>query len=293
MQLNPGRSQKVMAAYGGQASSCYTCSTCVTACPVGRATGALRPVRILRLALLGQWDELLASPEIWYCLQCGICGRDCPMAAAPWRLIDDLRVQAAFEGVVPAPALEQYQWLRRGLGRVRWRLAASCLDGQEPSPSPVEMDAWAGRPVATAQEPVRLGPAGPLPPDLAQAFAETAVRRCFTCGECEGICPAGRERGVFDPKSLFRLVLMGRLDEVLASPSLWLCLQCGRCTSHCPQKVQGHLMLRRLREMALARGAVDPGFPERWHSIGRLAFDWYVQRVSALVESGQDQANAA
>lgn len=293
MQPDKQISQKVLATYGKQASSCYTCSSCVTACPVGRATGALRPVRILRLALLGQWDELLASPEIWFCLQCGICGRDCPMTAAPWRLIDDLRTQAAFLGAVPAPALERYAFLRAGLGRVRWRLAAACLDGREPAPSAAQMDSWAERPVAAAAGPLRLGPGGPLPADLARAFEETGVRRCFTCGECEGICPAGRERGVFDPKSLFRLVLMGHLDEVLTSPSLWLCLQCGRCTGHCPQGVRGHTMLARLREMALARGMVDPAFNERWRAADRQAFAWYVDRVAAAVAPGQRRAHAA
>jgi len=62
---------------------------------------------------------------------------------------------------------------------------------------------------------------------------------CFTCGECSSSCPVAVERSAFDPRFIFRMVNLGLAEELLLSPSIWLCVQCGRCTEACSQLVDG------------------------------------------------------
>jgi heterodisulfide reductase subunit C len=47
-----------------EANMCWTCRSCEAECPVNIYTGALHPQKIIRLATLGLWEELLALPVI-------------------------------------------------------------------------------------------------------------------------------------------------------------------------------------------------------------------------------------
>jgi heterodisulfide reductase subunit C len=81
------------------ASLCCTCSSCDIECPVNIATGRLRPQIIVRMANLGLWDELLNSPDIWYCLTCRRCLQVCPNSVRPSSLIGYIRHDALENGL--------------------------------------------------------------------------------------------------------------------------------------------------------------------------------------------------
>jgi len=72
-------------------NQCYTRASCVTECPVNRATNKLQPRKLVWMANLGLLDELLRLPDIWYCLGCNRCSHVCPMSVKPAALIRFLR----------------------------------------------------------------------------------------------------------------------------------------------------------------------------------------------------------
>ena len=80
------------------------------------------------------------------------------------------------------------------------------------------------------------------------------------------------ERSVFDPQWIFRMVNLGLEEEILKSPSIWLCLACQRCTEACGELVSGHLIIQRLQELALEEGMVDKDFPYRWKSAQKASY---------------------
>lgn len=75
---------------------------------------------------------------------------------------------------------------------------------------------------------------------------------------------------------------LGLIEELVSSPSIWLCVSCGRCTRACSQLVRGHSFIGQLQEMALARGIVHRRFRERFHEKSRVLFSNILDRIDGL-----------
>jgi len=59
---------------------------------------------------------------------------------------------------------------------------------------------------------------------------------CLTCGACASGCPAtGLEN--MDPRKFLRMCAMGRDEEAVHSPWVWMCTMCQRCIYVCPMKI--------------------------------------------------------
>lgn len=59
---------------------------------------------------------------------------------------------------------------------------------------------------------------------------------CLTCGACAAGCPATGLEGM-DPRKFLRLVALGKEEETLQTPWVWMCTMCQRCIYSCPMKV--------------------------------------------------------
>jgi heterodisulfide reductase subunit C len=82
--------------------SCIQCGTCTASCPSGRRT-AYRTRQIIRSALLGMKDELLADPNIWLCTTCYTCYERCPRKIETVNTIIEIRNMAVEAGnILPA-----------------------------------------------------------------------------------------------------------------------------------------------------------------------------------------------
>jgi heterodisulfide reductase subunit C len=93
-----------------------------------------------------------------------------------------------------------------------------------------------------------------------------------------------RERRVFDPMWIIRMVAMGFREELFRSPSIWLCIDCQSCTHACPQRVRGHLVLRRVQELAYSTGFAHPEFPKRWRMAQQLIYSHFLVEVHRLFD---------
>lgn len=63
---------------GETVTACYQCGTCASSCPVAKVTDKFNPREIIRLALLGDRQEVLNSQAIWLCCSCYNCQERCP-----------------------------------------------------------------------------------------------------------------------------------------------------------------------------------------------------------------------
>ncbi|MFW9795024.1 MAG: CoB--CoM heterodisulfide reductase subunit C [Candidatus Thorarchaeota archaeon] len=68
---------KIVEAGADRLRTCIQCGTCSSVCPSGRRT-AFRTREVIRKALLGLKDEVLASPDLWLCSTCYTCLERCP-----------------------------------------------------------------------------------------------------------------------------------------------------------------------------------------------------------------------
>lgn len=112
-RLEPGFRAEIMAEPGGERfMRCFSCGTCVAGCPVAGMTEKYNPRRIIRMALLGMRQEVLASEFVWLCSACYTCQERCPQDVHIPDLMNAIRNIAVREGHVPTTFRLQAELLR-------------------------------------------------------------------------------------------------------------------------------------------------------------------------------------
>jgi heterodisulfide reductase subunit C len=262
---------------------CWTCSTCDSECPVNIATNRLRPQKLLRLANLGFLDELMTLPEVWYCLTCRKCNRVCPNQVKPESVIQFVRRESLRCNLMRHSVFQQYQGLFQRFQRVRWRAVQACYQGELEALSDSRWKAWLDTPVMDLARSIVYAKLFNGSPAFRRSAADSKLANCFTCGECSSACPVSGERSAFDPRYLFRAINLGLQEELLHSPSIWLCIGCGRCSEACSQLVDGRGMIAALQEQALETGAVDADFRGRLTRANKIIFPRLLESIDDLL----------
>jgi heterodisulfide reductase subunit C len=281
--LNPNMRQRIELAANADSSMCWNCSSCDAECPVEIATNRLRPQRIVRFANIGLFEELIVSPEIWYCLTCRRCNRVCPNLVKPETLIRYARSGAVRCGAVSYETARAYYDLFRRFQRVRWHAVHHCLHADDGPISDARWHSWLDTPIPDSTASISSQRSFESNEPFRQAAKAADMSMCFTCGECSSACPVAGERSVFDPRFIFRMVNLGLSEELLKLPSLWLCVQCGRCTDACPQVVDGCGMIASLRELAVREGKVEEGFVRRVRDAQKQIFARLLDEIDELL----------
>ncbi|MFZ2447233.1 MAG: 4Fe-4S dicluster domain-containing protein [Syntrophobacteraceae bacterium] len=80
------------------AAECFQCRKCTNGCPASFAMD-LFPDQVIRLAILGQKDEVLRSRTIWVCASCETCSTRCPNGVRIAEIMDYFKEMAIREGV--------------------------------------------------------------------------------------------------------------------------------------------------------------------------------------------------
>ncbi|MDP6110496.1 MAG: 4Fe-4S dicluster domain-containing protein [Planctomycetota bacterium] len=78
---------------------------------------------------------------------------------------------------------------------------------------------------------------------------------CFGCAKCTSGCPTADQMDV-KPHQVMRLLQLGRLEDLLASVSPWLCVGCQTCLARCPNKVDIPAVLVSIRAEAVRKGLI-------------------------------------
>ncbi len=262
---------------------CWTCGSCDNECPINIATGRLHPQKIVRMANLGMLDELLYEPEIWHCLSCRRCANICPNAVKPSALIAHIRHILMEKKIISISTLRSYQELFERFQRVRRQAVTKCLEGKADSISEKQWRDWLLSPVPELLKTIRMKMTDFGSESHRQFNVSTRSAACFTCGECSSACPISCKKSVFDPRTIFRMVNLGLVDELIKNPAIWLCLDCGRCSDACSQLVEGREMIRRLKEIAVQKGAVDYKFLRCLQQINENVYNRWLDEVDAYL----------
>jgi heterodisulfide reductase subunit C len=89
-------------------SACYQCRKCSSGCPLTFAMDLL-PDQVIRLALLGQEDQVIRSNTIWVCSACETCTTRCPNGIDIAGVMDWLKEEALKRGVaLPQPGVSRF-----------------------------------------------------------------------------------------------------------------------------------------------------------------------------------------
>lgn len=84
-----------------------------------------------------------------------------------------------------------------------------------------------------------------------QVFRMTGVdtRKCMKCGKCSASCPSFNEME-YRPHQFVDMVTKGRIEELMASPSIYHCLSCFACVERCPRGVEPAVVVEAIRNLA-------------------------------------------
>ena len=75
---------------------------------------------------------------------------------------------------------------------------------------------------------------------------------------------------------------LGLTEELLRNTSIWLCLDCGRCTEACSQLVDGRAIMRFVKQLSIERGIVDHAFFSMLEQANRIVLRRWINEVDAL-----------
>jgi len=99
----------------------------------------------------------------------------------------------------------------------------------------------------------------------------TLIRPCIQCGTCTASCPNADEMDL-TPRKMWRLVLMGRLEDVMKSKTFILCSDCYTCTLRCPRGLPLTEAMEALKGIAFDRR-------EACHRASQLFYEKFMQTV--------------
>ncbi len=87
-------------------------------------------------------------------------------------------------------------------------------------------------------------------------------RKCMKCGKCTAACPAYDEME-FHPHQFVDMVETGRIDELMASRGIELCLSCFACVERCPRSVEPAKLIEAVRLAVIRQQGGDLLKPEQ------------------------------
>ena len=87
-------------------------------------------------------------------------------------------------------------------------------------------------------------------------------RKCMKCGKCTASCPA-YDQMEFHPHQFVDMVENGRVEELMASKGIAMCLSCFACVERCPRNVEPSKLIEAVRLAVVRQQGGDLLKPEQ------------------------------
>ncbi len=94
---------------------------------------------------------------------------------------------------------------------------------------------------------IELAPDIQFKKELAR-ISDSSLSECMQCGTCSVVCSLAPDEKPFPRKEMI-WAGWGLKDKLIANTDVWLCHQCGDCSTHCPRGVKPADVLSAVRKM--------------------------------------------
>lgn len=99
--------------------------------------------------------------------------------------------------------------------------------------------------------------------------ARAAMSACMQCGTCSASCPNAADMDM-TPRRMWRLLVLGREDELMTSRTFRLCSACYLCTLRCPRGLPLTDTIYALKRLAARRDPAHAAFYQSFVENARL-----------------------
>ena len=98
--------------------------------------------------------------------------------------------------------------------------------------------------------------------DTIKRISGVNPRKCMKCGKCTASCPAYEEME-YHPHQFVDMVENGRIDELMGSKGIYMCLSCFACVERCPRSVEPAKLIEAVRLAVIRQQGKDHLKPEQ------------------------------
>ena len=98
--------------------------------------------------------------------------------------------------------------------------------------------------------------------DTIKRISGVNPRKCMKCGKCTASCPAYDEME-YHPHQFVDMVENGRIDELMVSRGIYMCLSCFACVERCPRSVEPAKLIEAVRLAVIRQQGKDHLRPEQ------------------------------
>ena len=98
--------------------------------------------------------------------------------------------------------------------------------------------------------------------DTIKRIAGVNPRKCMKCGKCTASCPAYDEME-YHPHQFVDMVENGRIEELMNSKGIYMCLSCFACVERCPRSVEPAKLIEAVRLAVIRQQGKDHLKPEQ------------------------------
>lgn len=98
--------------------------------------------------------------------------------------------------------------------------------------------------------------------DTIKRISSVNPRKCMKCGKCTASCPAYDEME-YHPHQFVDMVESGRIDELMNSRGIYMCLSCFACVERCPRSVEPAKVIEAVRTAVVRKQGGDHLKPEQ------------------------------